>query len=230
MKLVKFLVLGLVALAVLFLVVGLALPKDYVVARSMTMQAPPVIAFAQVNDLRAWEQWSPWKKLDPAMVVTYGDKTVGEGASYAWDGPKAGAGSLRIVGSQLGQRIETAVDFGPQGTGNGTWTFEREGRGCKVTWTMRGRNAGPIGGWFSLIIDDMLGPQFLQGLQGVKELAEAEAKRKPAFGSALEQVLEEAGQELGGALEGMGRAMHEAARATEEAGKRTRDAVDAASQ
>ena len=220
MKFVKFLLVVFVLLFLLFLGIGLVLPKDYVVERSITMDAPPIIAFAQVNDLTKWEEWSPWKKLDPDMKVTYGDKTIGAGASYSWDGKEAGTGTLTIRGSELGKRIDTTIDFGPQGTGSGYWIFEKEGSGAKVTWGMKGTNSGPIGGWFTLIIDDMLGPQFMEGLQGVKELAEKEASRKPAIGSALEQVIRQAGQELGGALEEMGKAMEEAGKAMEEAGKR----------
>ena len=52
------------------------------------------------------------------------------------------------------------------------------------------------------------------------ELAEKEASRKPAIGSALEQVIRQAGQELGGALEEMGKAVEEAGKAMGEAGKR----------
>lgn len=211
MKLLKFLLIAIVALVVLVVIAGLALPKDYVVERSITMDAPPVIAFAQVNDVRKWEQWSPWKKLDPDMEITYSKKTVGDGASYSWKGKTSG--SLIIRSSQLGKRIDTSVDLGAQGQGVGYWIFEKQGSGARVTWGMEGRNAGVMGGWFGLIIDDILGPQFEDGLEGVKELAEAEARLKPAFGSALEQVLEEAGQELGGALEGIGKAIDEAMKA-----------------
>ncbi|MCO4771264.1 MAG: SRPBCC family protein [Deltaproteobacteria bacterium] len=205
MKALKFLFIGLFVLGLLFVVVGLALPKEYVVERTVTIDAPPVIAFAQVNDLRAWEKWSPWMALDPDMKITYGDKTLGAGASYSWEGKESGSGTLTIKGSQLGERIDTHVNFGPQGEGDGFWLFEKDGAGSKVTWGMRGRNAGPFGGWFGLIIDDMLGPQFEEGLAGVKKLAEAEAKTKPAIGSALEQVLKQAGQELGSAIEDIGR-------------------------
>jgi len=195
-KLLKFLLVAGVLAVIAFIGIGLWLPNDYVVERSVTVQAPPVIAFAQVNDLHKWEQWSPWSKLDPDMVITYGDKTIGAGASYAWKGKKSGSGKLTIRESELGKRIDTLISFEEKGEGLGYWVFEKEGRGCKVTWGMTGRNAGPVGGWFSLIIDEMLGGQFEDGLAGVKEMAELEAKEKPAIGSALEQVLKQAGQDL----------------------------------
>jgi hypothetical protein len=41
------------------------------------------VAFAQVNDLRNWEAWSPWAKLDPAAKQTYAGPTAGVGASFS---------------------------------------------------------------------------------------------------------------------------------------------------
>ena len=72
MKLVK--IVGGVAAAVLlvFVIGGAVLPKDFEVERSIVVDAPPAVAFAEINDLRGWEAWSPWQKRDPTMKITYG--------------------------------------------------------------------------------------------------------------------------------------------------------------
>jgi len=211
MKPLKFL---LIVSATLFGValLGFVLPKDYVVERTVRVDAPPIIAFAQVNDLSKWEQWLPWKKLDPEMTISFGSKTVGDGASFSWTGEQYGSGSLTVVESALGERIDTTVDFGDRGQGSGYWKFEKDGSGSRVTWGLEGRSVGALGGWFALFANRMVGPEFESGLDGIKEMAEAEAKLKPVIGSALEQVLEEAGQDAGNAFEAFGRAIGEAAR------------------
>lgn len=41
--------------------------------------------FALIEDLRAWNAWSPWEKLDPTMKKTYGGPTSGRGpAQFFW--------------------------------------------------------------------------------------------------------------------------------------------------
>ena len=53
------LLLGAAAVAVWFQ------PDDYRLTRTAVIAAPPATVFAQVNDLRKWDDWSPWAKLDP---------------------------------------------------------------------------------------------------------------------------------------------------------------------
>lgn len=227
MKLIKFLFIGLVGLLVLLLVVGMVLPNEYEVTRSTNIEAPPVIVYGQVNDLTKWEAWSPWKERDPGMKITYGDKSIGEGASYSWTGDVSGSGTLTIIGAEMGSRIDTRVEFDGQGEGNGFWTFEPDGNGTKATWGMKGTMPKPMGGFMVGMMDGWLGPDFEQGLAGVKREAEAEAKRKPAVGAALEQAAKELGQEMGKAMEELGKAMGEAGKAMGEAAEATGEAAKA---
>ena len=41
------------------LIVAAAQPAAYRVVRSATISAPPAVVFAQVNDLHAWQDFSP---------------------------------------------------------------------------------------------------------------------------------------------------------------------------
>jgi len=81
------------------------------IARSVTMAAPPERIAPQIQDLRAWKNWSPYEKLDPQMKKTFSGAERGEGATYAWEGnSKAGAGSMTIV-SAMPQKISMALHF-----------------------------------------------------------------------------------------------------------------------
>ncbi len=177
-----------IGIVALFLTIGMVLPKDYQVERSVTMTASPDIAFAQVSNLETWNEWSPWKKMDPDMKVTYGDKKEGVGGSYSWDGEKAGQGTLTIKAVEPGKSITTHVDFGAMGQSDGYWKFEPNGATTKVTWGFTGTNEGILGGWFSKMMDSMVGPQFLEGLEAIKVLAEAEAVEAAAAAKAAEEA------------------------------------------
>jgi hypothetical protein len=63
---------------VALLAVALVLQPDrFTVTRSAIIDAPPNVVFRQINELRNWEAWSPWAKLDPQARTSY-------------DGPAAG--------------------------------------------------------------------------------------------------------------------------------------------
>ena len=59
MSLMKRLVQGLGVLILVVVVVGLFLPRDYEVSRSIVIQASREAVHARVGELRAWPNWSP---------------------------------------------------------------------------------------------------------------------------------------------------------------------------
>ena len=158
MKTIKTIGIVLTTLVLVFVVGGFVMPKAYTVERSVRVQAPVELVFSQVNDLRNWEKWSPWKAADPTMALTYSDNPVGQGASYQWKGESAGEGSLTITRSTPSTRVETRLDFGEMGSAQGYWDFAHEDGVTDVTWGFTGENSGVIGGWFTLMMDGMVGP------------------------------------------------------------------------
>ena len=171
----------------LFVVVGLVLPKEYDVSRTQVIDAPAAVVFAQVNDLQKNEGWNPWKAKDQTMKVSYGAQTVGTGASYSWKGEKSGTGTLTIAKSDAPRHIENTVEFDGMSTATGYWDFvEKDGK-TNVTWGFRGSNPGVMGGYFTLAMDKMVGADFESGLEKLKEVAEA-----PPAEVVEEPVVEEA--------------------------------------
>src|SRR6476646_1368419 len=78
--------LVLVVLIGIFAVVVALQPAEYVVQRSATINAPPAVVFAQVNDFHNWEGWSPWAKLDPAAKNSFEGPPAGAGSIFRWSG------------------------------------------------------------------------------------------------------------------------------------------------
>ena len=75
----KKILIGLVVLLVLLAIVVALQPSDFRISRSAAISAPPEKVFAQVNELRNWEAWSPWAKMDPSMKQTYEGPAAGSG-------------------------------------------------------------------------------------------------------------------------------------------------------
>lgn len=154
-------------------------PDDFVVTRTAVIDAPPEKLEAMVSDFHQWGAWSPWEKMDPAMTRTYEGPASGVGAVYAWTGnDKVGSGRMEI--QKVTPAREVAFDLRfikPFKADNvGRFTFEPQGAGTKVSWSMAGKNpyiAKLMGVFFDM--DKMIGKDFETGLANMKAVAEKTA-------------------------------------------------------
>ena len=87
---------GLFLLALIL--ISFLFPSTIKVSRSIEVNAPMDRVFDQVNDLRNWEKWSPWKRMDPTMVMTFSNPPVGQNAFYKWESQdkRMGTGTLTL--------------------------------------------------------------------------------------------------------------------------------------
>ena len=169
--------LVLLGLIVLLVVVVSLQPSDFRYSRSIAIAAKPEAVFPHVNELKQWDDWSPWAKLDPNMQEEYGDPPSGKGAWHSWNGnSQVGEGKMTIVESRPSELIQIKLEFlKPMQAVNDTeFTFQPEGDGTRVTWTMSGTH-GFMGKLMCLLMnmEKMLGGQFEQGLSKMKEVVEA---------------------------------------------------------
>lgn len=185
MKIFKRIGIGLVAIIALLVVVSFFLPSKAHVERSLVMKADESVIFEQINNLKNWEKWSPWHKMDPKMELTYEGPTSGEGAKYSWKSEELGNGSLLITNILPNKSIKTDMTLMDGFVNSGSYTFEKTEEGTKVTWTMDcefGWN--PAFKYFGLCLDGMVGKDFEQGLASIKEIVEsmpAPVAEKPSY-------------------------------------------------
>jgi hypothetical protein len=174
-----------IAVAVVALVVFVSMqPATFAVERSLTMQAPPDVVYGLVDDFHAWENWSPWAKLDPNMKTSYEGPASGEGASYSWDGSKeVGKGRMTITGQTPAKSVDIKLEFmAPFQAENHTlFTFAPTADGTNVTWHMDGTNSFATKALHLVVdMDKMVGKDFEKGLASMKTLAEAAAAKRQA--------------------------------------------------
>ena len=179
--------IALAVIVVLMVLVVLLQPDDFRVARTAALSAPTPAIFAQVNDFRRWEAWSPWAKLDPAMKVTYEGAASGEGAGYRWSGNnEVGEGRSTIIESQPNERIRMKLEFVRPfaGTNDVEFTFKPDGEQTLVTWSMSGKKnfmCKAVGLFMNC--EKMCGAQFEQGfasLRAIVETPDRDVRPRPA--------------------------------------------------
>lgn len=165
---------GLVAAAVLLAGVAYLLPRQIHVERTITVERPAADVYPLVASMHRFNEWSPWSTLDPTMQLTYSGPDSGVGSKMAWSGnSKVGVGSDLIVAAIPNERVDVALQFGAQGPARSSFLLVPSSTGTGVTWTLDldlGMN--PIGRYFGLLMDRMIGPDYERGLARLKALAE----------------------------------------------------------
>ena len=170
------LLLGVVILIAAVLLLATRQPDTFSVERRIVVNAPPERVFAQINDFHAWEAWSPWAKLDPAMQVTYSGAAQGVGAVYEWRGNSdVGEGRMAIKSATAPSEVMIALDFLTPFESHNVTTFmlTPTESGTEVIWTMKG-NAEYVTKLMTMFVsmDKMVGPDFSRGLKQLKAVVE----------------------------------------------------------
>lgn len=172
MKVLKKIAIVLLIVVIIAAVIGWMLPSQIHVERSLTMNAPVENIYNQVSVMKNWEGWSPWKKMDPEMKVTYNDIPEGVGASYSWNGPETGAGTITLTECKPNELILTALEFNGDEPASGGFRFEPDGSGTKVVWYFDSDlGPNPFMRLFWNLGKGMMNKAFDEGLTGISEMA-----------------------------------------------------------
>jgi hypothetical protein len=171
---------GAALLLVLFLVVGLILPTDYSVSESVEIDATAAEVHVFVGELRKWPEWAPWEENDPTIVTTYGPTTTGVGASQSWTSETEGAGELTLTKCDPATGIAYDMAFivgETRSPARADMSYAASGAGTTVTWSMEGDMSEMLppvlDGYMTLLMPEMIGEMFRQGLDKLKVVVEA---------------------------------------------------------
>ncbi len=173
MRFAKQFLIALAAVVGLLILIGLVLPSSVHVERSIRVNAAPVQVFPMLDDLRMFNRWSPWARIDPETRYTFSDPSSGKGAQMQWDSehPNVGKGLMRIVESIPNKRVGMILDFGPKGSASVGLRVEAAEQGSRVTWAFDQDFGGNlIGRYFGLMLDGLIGPEYEKGLNTLQNL------------------------------------------------------------
>lgn len=175
MEILKKILIVLIIILAITLIVAIALPNQYKVERTIVIDAPPSAVYPLVAELENWNVWSPWADMDPEAKHTYTGVSGQPGSSWKWDGEILGSGAMTHTELEPNKAVKSTLEFySPQQMrSDEMWTFESVNGSTKVTWSDYGDLDYPVGRYFGLFIDDMMGDDFEQGLQNLKKMAEA---------------------------------------------------------
>ncbi len=174
MKILKRILIGLLALIVLFLVVALFAPKNNTTIRSVDINAPQGKVFTWLNSTQMHDKWSPWTDADPNIKITFDGPATGVGNRSCWNGnDQVGEGCQTIMSMTDSSQVVTLINF--------KRPFESKAEAIldvkpitptstKVTWTMKSNSPFPMNA-LNLFVD-FIGPSFELGLGRLKAFCE----------------------------------------------------------
>ncbi len=175
---IKKILLGVLGIAVLLVVIGLVLPGQATVTRSVVVNVPPATAYAYLNGYGNFNQWSPWAQLDPNTQYSYSGPASGVGAKMTWKStdPNVGGGMQEIIAVVPNQEIHARLKFdGFDGESRTSFLLRPESDAqTQITWRMvSDMGASPVNRWFGVFLDKMVGPDYEKGLTQMKPILEA---------------------------------------------------------
>lgn len=174
--------IGIALGVVILIVLGLAALKspDYLVTRSIVINAPADKIFPFINNQKLAEKWGPWLEIEPGVTMVYSGPDEGIGAKGSWAGGKnLGTGSATIVNVVPNEKVDIKLEYSEPMvmTQDSEYLLTPDGSGgTRMTWTVRGTNSF-IGRVMCLFMDmdKVVGSMFEKGLSNLKALVEQPA-------------------------------------------------------
>jgi effector-binding domain-containing protein/ribosome-associated toxin RatA of RatAB toxin-antitoxin module len=174
MRILKTIGYILLTLIILWVIVAFLSPKEIKTSQTTIINKTPYVVFDQVNNLKLWNNWSPWIKRDKNMKQIFSDNHVGTGAVVSWESSTEGNGEQTIVESHAPNLIRTSLVFTDwDGITYANWSFEKvDENKTKVTWDLEGSELPFLLRPFGFSWNADLGKDYINGLKNLKEVCE----------------------------------------------------------
>jgi len=175
MKILKTILIIVVAFIALILIVAAFTNSKYEVVREVTISAPKADVFNYVKYLKNQDNFSTWAQKDPNMEKTYTgtDGTVGFVSAWDSDNKEVGRGEQEIIAIDPGSRIDYELRFYEpfEQTDYAYMTTEAAGNNTTVVeWGFFGKMQYPMNLMLLFMdMDEMLGPDLEKGLKSLKD-------------------------------------------------------------
>jgi effector-binding domain-containing protein len=166
----------------IFIIVGLVLPNNVSVERSVTINRPASSLFVLLNSFHSFSIWSPLNERDSHTQYRFSGPSSGVGARMEWRGDprQVGSGWQEIIESEPYSRVLMQLDFENQGKAFSYFNIEDLGSGTLVTWGFDSNLVEDhaffgslLARYFGLFFDQWIGTDYEQGLARLKKYAES---------------------------------------------------------
>jgi hypothetical protein len=177
MKIIKVLLLAVLAIIVIALIAALFVKKEYSVEREVVINKPKKEVFDYIKYVKNQDHFSKWNQMDPNMKKSYQGTDGTVGFIYAWDSDKeAGKGEQEIKNITEGERVDFELRFEkPMESTAPAYliTEQMTENQTRVKWGFKGTMPYPMN--LMLVVmnfDEMIGNDLQTGLNNLKNVLE----------------------------------------------------------
>ena len=178
----RFLRILAIIIAVLIILGLIFLPSAWDIDRSTKINASAEVVFPYVNNLKKFNEWSPWNELDTAIVTTFSGAEEGVGAESEWKSETQGNGKMKIIESTNPTGITTGLwfesEYEEEATLFASFTLDEEEGVTEVHWIIK--QDIPVWNIFArmmvFIATPMISETYSDGLENLKVLSEKKAE------------------------------------------------------
>lgn len=179
---------GILLLGVVLVGVGLMLPSEVSVSRSVGMKGPATYIHSTIRDPRQMQEWLAFGVQHPETQVRFEGAARAEGAVLVWSRDGVPERQMTITGGEPGAFVFHEAELGYRFPARGRFEILDEGPRKRITWTLTlslGDNLlhRYIGSFMGLVV----APEMQSSLINLKNVFEGPASPFPPRESGEEQ-------------------------------------------
>lgn len=176
MKILKRILLVILALIGILLIVAIFVPKDFAITKEIVVNKPVGEVFNYVKYLKNQDNYSVWNQIDPGMKKSYSGTDGTVGFIYAWDSENkdAGKGAQEIKFIDENKRVDVEIRFEEpmEGTNQASViTTPVNNNQTKVAWGFYGKSPYPFN-LMNLCMNALVGSDLQKNLENLKRTLE----------------------------------------------------------
>jgi effector-binding domain-containing protein len=176
MKILKWILIIIGAIIVLFLVYSASQPNQLNLEESITIDAPAEKVYAEIINFPEWNNWAVWSQLDPNMKSSYSEEMGKVGSFSEWksENQMVGNGRQDVVEVRENEYMKAAMQFdGMDGTAYAEFILEPTDEGTLIRWTFSGAETPFYLNFINSLMEPMLRESYTKSLNALKEYIES---------------------------------------------------------
>jgi effector-binding domain-containing protein/uncharacterized protein YndB with AHSA1/START domain len=176
MKVLKWILIIIIALIAVFLIYSASQPNKMEVSRSIEIEAPREQVFDKIADFHSWGDWSIWNQKDTAMKVEITGEMGAVGAKSQWwsNHPEVGNGSQEVVEVRPNEYLKCKMRFADWDADNfADFTLTELDGKTTVVWTYESAETPFYMNFVNSLIQPMIEQNYETSLNSLKEVVES---------------------------------------------------------
>ncbi len=163
----------LLAIIAILVIAVFAISEKFTFEKSIVINAPAEKVYAHISSTKAFNEWNPWLKMDPALKMEYSGTSGEIGDKYCWKSEKqeVGNGCQEITALVPNQKQSTKMVFEGMGDAYSDIILTPQGNQTKVTWTLDSELERPKN-LMKIFMTGAMDKSYGEGLKTLKEICE----------------------------------------------------------